>query len=75
MLAVARLAPAQKENQEDQPFDSFGALKSDDAGARMDNFAIQLQSKPEMDGYSRKRFSTARRESASTLISVTWATS
>lgn len=51
LLAAARLAPAQEENQKDQPFDSFGALKSDDAGARMDNFAIQLQNNPEMDGY------------------------
>lgn len=51
LLAVASVAPAQEENYTTQPFDSFGALPSDDAGARMDNFALALQNQPEMDGY------------------------
>jgi hypothetical protein len=51
LLAGIHVALAQEETNQPQPFDSFGNLPSDDAGARMDNFAIQLQNNPEMDGY------------------------
>jgi hypothetical protein len=51
LLALTHTVPAQEDAKQTLPFDSFGDLKSDDAGARMDNFAIQLQEKPEMEGY------------------------
>ncbi|HEU0144159.1 MAG TPA: hypothetical protein VFQ47_05185 [Nitrososphaera sp.] len=41
----------QKVNQKARLFDSYGSITSEDAGARLDNFAVQLQNEPNMDGY------------------------
>lgn len=41
----------QKEDQKARLFDSYGWIGSEDASARLDNFAIKLLDKPEMTGY------------------------
>jgi hypothetical protein len=41
----------QKVNPKARLFDSYEAIPSDDAGAHLDNFAIQLQSDPNLNGY------------------------
>lgn len=45
-------APGRKEEQQRaRVFDSYGWINSEDAGARLDNFAIELQSNPDVGGY------------------------
>lgn len=51
LFADHRVVPGQKVNQKAHLFDSYGDIPSDDASARLDNFAIQLQNEPNVDGY------------------------
>lgn len=37
--------------QKPVPFDSYGAISSEDAAARLDNFAIELQNRPDAIGF------------------------
>ncbi|MDQ6651176.1 MAG: hypothetical protein M3Y84_00355 [Acidobacteriota bacterium] len=45
------LAVAQGVEHKPTAFDSYGAIGSDDASARLDNFAIELQNRPDMIGF------------------------
>ncbi len=53
LLAVldTGLVVAQRSENKPKPFDTFGQISADDASARFDNFAIQLQENPALVGY------------------------
>src|SRR5215208_1947704 len=52
LLINWHVAQAQEgEASKAHPFDSYGRVGSEDASARLDNFAVELMSKPQMNGY------------------------
>lgn len=51
LLFSYSVVPGQKVNQKARLFDAYGAIGYEDVSARLDNFAIQLQNEPNVDGY------------------------
>lgn len=51
ILLCGRLAGGQVAEQKPAPFDTYGAINSEDASARLDNFAIQLQNQHDATGF------------------------
>lgn len=51
ILLCGRMAGGQVAEQIPAPFDSYGAINSEDASARLDSFAIHLQDAPDVIGF------------------------